>query len=164
MKNIYNLLADRLQTKVPELKWIDFDNGQLDFFEYRANVDFPAVLINLRYPVTNTIGTDGVQECLVEVELRAVFNLYDETNIAAPLEVRERALAIYDTLDLIQQALQNWRNDGTCGVFERKSLTPEKRNDGTKVFSIVYNTTYFDPLAVRADTEDVDVEMTLSQE
>ncbi len=156
MKHIYNLIASRLQAKVPEIKWIDFDNGQLDYDEYRVAVDFPAVLINIRYPNCETIGTDGIQQCDVDIELRVVFNLFDETNIAAPLEVRTKALAIYDTLNSIQAALQNWRNDGTTNVFTRKSATQEKRNDGTKVFSIIYNTTYYDNTAYQSATQEVE--------
>ncbi len=156
MKEIYTLIAERLQNEVEDIKWIDLDNGQIDFFEYRSNVDFPAVLINIKYPNCENVGTDGTQECDVEIELRCVFNLFDETNIHAPDEVRERALEIFDIVNKIHATLQNWRNDGTCGVLRRTSLTKENRTDGSKVYDLTYRTTYFDSRAVRAEQEDVD--------
>ena len=163
MKEIYTLIAERLQNEVEDIKWIDLDNGQIDFFEYRSNVDFPAVLINIKFPICENVGTDGTQECDVDIELRCVFNLFDETNIHAPEEVRERALEIFDIMNKIHSCLQNWRNDGTCGVLRRTSLTKENRTDGSKVYDLTYRTTYFDNRAVRAEQEDVDANLFINR-
>ncbi len=159
MKDIYRLIAERLQNEVEDIKWIDLDNGQIDFFEYRSSVDFPAVLINIKYSNCENVGTDGTQECDVEIELRCVFNLFDETNIHAPEEVRERALEIFDIMNKIHGCLQNWHNDGTCGVITRRAVSRENRTDGSKVYNMTYRTTYFDSLAVRSEQEDVDANL-----
>lgn len=164
MKNIYTLIAERLQNEVEDIRWIDLDNGQIDFFEYRANVDFPAVLINIKYPNCQNVGTNGEQECDVDIELRCVFNLFDETNIHAPEEVRERALEIFDIMNKIHACLQNWRNDGTCGIITRTAVAKETRTDGSKIYNMNYRTTYFDPLAVRAEQEDVDAYLFIGEQ
>jgi hypothetical protein len=163
MKQIYELIAQRIQNQVEEIKWIDLDNGQIDYYEYRVNVDFPAVLINIKYPYCEDIGTDGIQLCDVEIELRTVFNLFDETNIDAPQQVRDNALEIFQIINKIHACLQNWRNDGTCGTISRQSITKESRTDGSKVYSMVYKTTYYDHLAVRTPQTDVDASPAISQ-
>ncbi len=63
MKNIYEKIANQLKEQVPELAWIDLDNGQLDYAEYRAAVDFPAALISIDYPQCENIGLSGAQQC-----------------------------------------------------------------------------------------------------
>lgn len=47
MFNIYKLIADRLQEKLPTLRTIDADKGQLANPEQAYPIDFPAVLIDI---------------------------------------------------------------------------------------------------------------------
>jgi len=46
MKTIYNAITARLKEKVPAIRWIDFDKGQLDSMD-RPAVAFPCALLTI---------------------------------------------------------------------------------------------------------------------
>lgn len=145
MKNIYEKIANQLKQQVLELAWIDLDNGQLDYAEYRAAVDFPAVLISIDYPQCENIGLSGAQQCRVNITIRLIAQVFDDTNLAAPDDVRDRGLAIFDLADKIQQALQWWKpDDGSFGNLSRQRCTREKRDDGLAVLQLTFSTTLTD--------------------
>ena len=56
MDQIFSAVQSRLQQKVSELKWIDFDFGQLDAYELRPPVQFPCALIDIELPETREQG------------------------------------------------------------------------------------------------------------
>ncbi len=145
MKEIYELIANRLQG-IEDIRFIDMDNGQLDYYEYWAAVDFPACLISIDYPSCDNIGLTGAQQCQVNIGIRLITQVFDDTNIAAPDDVRSRALAIYDVMDKIQENLQWWKPDEFLSKLARKSITREKREDGLMVLNINYTTTIVDTL------------------
>jgi len=145
MKKIYELIANRLK-EIEEIRFIDMDNGQLDYYEYRAAVDFPACLISIDYPSCDNIGLTGAQQCHVNIGIRLVAQVFDDTNIAAPEDVRNRALAIYDIMDKIQESLQWWKPDEFLSKLTRKNATREKREDGLMVLNINYITDIVDTL------------------
>lgn len=149
MKKIYELIATRLK-EIEEIRFIDMDNGQLDYYEYRAAVDFPACLISIDYLSCDNIGLTGAQQCHVNIGIRLVAQVFDDTNIAAPDDVRSRALAIYDIMDKIHENLQWWKPDEFLSKLTRKSVTREKREDGLMVLFINYTTTIVDTLHYEA--------------
>ena len=56
MKIIYGALLAQLKTEVPELKWIDLDEGQLDGNGgERPAIAFPAALIGINFLKCDTI-------------------------------------------------------------------------------------------------------------
>lgn len=64
MKTIYTQLIKQLQTKVPALRWIDLNRGQLDVpytDNQRPPVSYPCVLIDISVERT-TAFTDTLQE------------------------------------------------------------------------------------------------------
>jgi hypothetical protein len=134
MKEIFLAICDRLKTEVPALKWIDFDLGQLDFFE-QPPVVFPCALIKIIYPNCDDLSVT-TQQVDVAITVRIAFNPLGETNFAAPDAVRNRALSIFDTNEAIHTALQGFETD-SFSCLSRKSFTEEPREDGLKVF--VYN-------------------------
>lgn len=145
MRKIYENIANHLREQVIELAWIDLDNGQLDYAEYRAAVDFPAALISIDYPQCDNIGLSGAQQCRVNITIRLIDQVFDDTNLAAPDDVRARGIAIFDLADKIQQALQWWKpDDGSFGMVSRQSCMREKRDDGLAVLQIIYSTTLTD--------------------
>lgn len=158
MKNIYEKIANQLKEQVPELAWIDLDNGQLDYAEYRAAVDFPAALISIDYPQCENIGLSGAQQCRVNITIRLIDQVFDDTNLAAPDDVREHGLEIFNLADKIQQALQWWKpDDASFGVVSRLSCLREKRDDGLAVLQIVYATLLTDNNHYQKATTNVNI-------
>lgn len=137
-KEIYESIADRIESEVSALRWIDLDNGQLESPD-RPPVAFPACLIDMSYPVCEDAG-ETVQQVTCQVTLRLAFLLTDPTSNASK-EIRSKALAIFQVMEDIHTALQNWYTD-QLGSFSRRSVVPERRNDGIKVYRMVYQSVF----------------------
>ena len=60
------------------------------------------------------------------------------------IEVREKALAQYDTLQRIHKALQWWNYGRRINPTARVSVAPESRSDGLKVYRAIYESAFMD--------------------
>jgi hypothetical protein len=87
MKSIYNAIIAQLKSEIPAIKWIDLDEGQLNYHTERPNVAFPAVLISVDITHCTDI-LDTVQHCEARVSIRIVQNpSTSRTNATAPDEI-----------------------------------------------------------------------------
>lgn len=141
-KDFFIAITDHIKTSVPQIKWVDADEAQLNV-SVRPPLAFPACLVDISYPHCETIS-GGKQHISARVELRVVFNIQGSTNAAAPAMVRERSLARFDTLEALHKALQWWNAGGLFDPLRRISSTPERRADDLKVYKVVYETEFFD--------------------
>ncbi|HAQ21124.1 MAG TPA: hypothetical protein DCR40_18105 [Prolixibacteraceae bacterium] len=139
MKDVFLKTVTRLKT-VSALKWIDAEDGQLDFFEGRPPVAFPCALIDVEYPNCED-ESDTIQMVTARVTVRLAFEPVGQTNGAAPTLVQTKALSRYDTVNACYTALQGW-GDGEVSGFSRKSQTTEKRDDNLKVIVQVWETSF----------------------
>lgn len=106
MKPIYKDLMDRLKTKVTELRWIDFDFGQLESPE-RPPVAFPAALITIEVIEASDI-TDDVQDCTALISVRLAFDHLGKTSAGTPQPGLDNALNPYNIVGKVYAALQGW--------------------------------------------------------
>lgn len=141
-KEIFIAVCDRLKTEVPQLRWIDAEEGQLNTGE-RPAVAFPCCLIDISYPSCET-HMGGRQKINAQIQLRVAFQAGGSTNAAAPKLVREHALSCMDTLDKIHEALQWWNGGNLFNPMRRLRGAPEKRADGLKVYKVIYETEFMD--------------------
>lgn len=139
MKDVYLKTVARLKT-VTALKWIDADDGQLEFFELRPAVSFPCALVDVEYPQCEDLS-DTMQMCNARVTIRLAFEPAGKTNSAAPTLVQSAALARFVTVAACYSALQGW-SDTDVGSFSRVSQITEKREDNLKVIVQVWETTF----------------------
>ena len=139
-KDLIIAICDLLKSKVPELQWVDIDQGQLNVSE-RPPVAFPCCLVEMSYPQC-TNHTAGTQRIQVRFQLRVAFNVSGVTNASAPIEAREKAFAQYDTLQRIHKALQWWSYGRRINPTTRVSVTPESRSDSLKVYRAVYESAF----------------------
>lgn len=142
-KDFFIAIEERIKTCVPEIRWVDADERQLNTTE-RPAIAFPACLIDISYPVCETL-MGGRQKIHARVELRMVFSsIQGSTNAAAPMHVREGALARFDVLDHLHQALQWYNAGGLFNPLRRISSRPEPHAAGIKIYKVVYETEFFD--------------------
>lgn len=87
-KELFIALCDQLKNKVPELRWIDSDQGQLNVSE-RPPVAFPCCLVEMSYPQCTT-HMAGKQRVRVRFQLQVAFNVWGTANASAPQESREK--------------------------------------------------------------------------
>ena len=137
MKHIYNGVAKLIKDNIPGIVWIDQDTGQLEYYVLRPGLDFPAALIDVSYSDCVNNGSGQEQRCAVEISVRVVFEIWNESNMAAPESVRALALSMYDTLDDIRKNLHAVKME-TGEVLYREAVRPEKREDGLKVFNMSF--------------------------
>lgn len=142
-KHLFIALCDQIEQCVPEVRWIDADEGQLNVSGKRPAVAFPCVLIEMNYPQTTALqgGTEKIQ---AQFTLRVAFEGFGTTNSAAPEHVRERSLERLDILEKIHKAVQWWNYNRLINPMRRQRVTTERRQDGLKVYDMVYETTFIE--------------------
>ncbi len=142
-KELFIAVCDRLKEKVCELAWVDADMGQLNTTGMRPPVAFPCALVDMRYPrcVTHRAGSQQVD---VQFTLRVAFNVPGVSAADAPRCVREEALRGLDVLEKIHAALQWWNYGRHINPMQRVSVVPERRSDGLKVYTMIYESKFWD--------------------
>lgn len=142
-KQLFTDLADRLQTEVPELKWIDWDSGELDMATERPQVAFPACMIDMEYPRCDD-QTSTEQLVTATIVIRVAFQPQGATHNHSP--VRAQAMNAFDVLAKLHAALQGWHNAGQFSPLGRTAARRERRRDGLKVYQLRYQTTFIEEL------------------
>lgn len=101
-KEIYNMLCERLG-KIPEIKYIDLWNHNVEFIEQEDNWERPAVFVEFA-PINweaTVVGMRYVTEA--KVNLHVVTDWVGSS--AADSEQREESLQVFDLLEKIHSAL-----------------------------------------------------------
>ncbi len=141
-KDIFIALCDHLEREVPELRWIDEDEGQLAIVPgARPPVDFPCCLLDIQYSSCRDI-TDTEQVVSPTVTLRVAFLACGDTNSKVPGPLRRKALERLDVVARIHACLQGWTAGDTISPMSRRSTRPSVTAAGIKVYTIIYDTTF----------------------
>ena len=147
MKQIYNSILARLKEKVPAIKWIDWDTGQLEANTERPAVRFPCALITISIPQAKDI-TETIQDCTTHVVVRLAFDPMERTSSEAPPEAREQALQPYDVIADTYAALQGFETPH-FHALSRTSQAKENNRLGLFVYRISFKTDFEDDTAER---------------
>lgn len=135
-------LCDFLEKEVPELRWIDEDEGQLNTSEgIRPPVDFPCCLIDIHYPTCKDIN-ETEQVVSAQIVLKIGFQNMGETYNKAPRPVRKKALERLAVVEKVQNVSQGWTADDTIEPLSRKSAHSSLLANRTKIYTITYNTVF----------------------
>lgn len=146
---IYNKVLQVLQPLLDSkaIRQIDLDYGQLEFYEQRPALAFPAVLVEVEFPRTQSLSYDKtIQLVNAVVTLRVVLDVVHETSSITPVLSRSKALERFRINKDIYKLLQVYE-DGETGQFDRISQVQEKRDDGYKVTQTKYALTFQDHTA-----------------
>lgn len=141
-------LSDYIKTKVPEIKWIDQDFGQLKNFEYRPEVSFPAVLIDFGNTAYSELaGLSQLGEPTVIIRL--AYAPFSQSYQAAPMNVRQKAVAYYALEQKLYNVVQGWFNDFTNPLIRIGADTDSQYEDiGLRVRVLTFVTSYEDHSAM----------------
>lgn len=147
-KEILKAVMDRIRQEIPALRWIDADEGQLDFVENRPPVAFPCCLVEFYYPDTENMAGNIpiVQRVEAAIVLKVAFNDCASFNVNKPIQVQNVAFARLDVLEDTHRALQGFRMENCVKSFRRKSCRPQKRPDGLKVYEAMYTAEFIDKI------------------
>lgn len=142
-KHLFIALCDLLEAQIPEVRWIDADEGQLNTSNQRPPVAFPCVLVDMTYPQTEGVSPT-MEKIRVQFNLRIAFEGYGQTSAAAPAPVREKALERLDILERIHKTTQWWNCGRQINPLRRTRVTTERRQDGLKVYNMTYESAFID--------------------
>ncbi|WP_282635700.1 hypothetical protein [Sphingobacterium thalpophilum] len=139
MKNLFLFIRSRVQT-LSSIRWIDLDKGQLNNYETRPAIDFPAVLIKVEYPTTSKIS--GIkQQCNAVVTTTIVFDFMDDTSSITNEETLQQSLEVYDIAEEVHGKIQGAMDVNIIRTpLDRTSTRDPNRPDKLKTLVYVYST------------------------
>lgn len=147
LANIFLAVQQRLNTQLTNLKWIDQDLGQLEFYTTRPAVDFPCALIDIDDSDYSNEGENsqiGEGILLVRLGLTA----YTSANNLTPTIYKEKAINYYNLEHQVNKALHGWCDSRFFSPLTRVKATKEKREDNLRVRVLRYTFAFRDSTAM----------------
>lgn len=149
--NLYESVAERIKTKVPGIKYIDQDLGQLENYGLRPAVSFPCVLTDSDEFEYSDAGNEAIQLADGFLIIRLGIPAWSSSAKFSPAGVREKALEYFEVEQQIVKALHHWAPTGFSKLQRRKART-EKREDDIRVRIIVFAVQFSDMSCVPVRT------------
>ncbi|MEI6062192.1 MAG: hypothetical protein WCR72_15935 [Bacteroidota bacterium] len=140
INDILTAIAARLAATEPNLKHIDEDWGQLDYYDKAPPVKFPCALFNIK--TINWVNqSQKVQDGVFEISIKVASFKLSNSSSNAPSGQKANDNDIWIILENIHKALQGWRPDDypSIGSLTRLNLKGVNRDDGIKQFEVVTN-------------------------
>ncbi len=138
MKEVYQVITDKIKASVAAIRFTDFDLGQLD--KENPPVSFPCVLMNFDngdYEKTGQKTKNGT----LTVMLRVAFRLHERTHSIAEESYRNEALEFFDTLEALDFALDDLSGTTFSGLTQTK-FKQENRAD-LRIWQLYYECQHF---------------------
>ncbi len=142
MEQIFEICLERTGL-VPQIKWADLNNGQMDNYDERPPVKFPAILFTIDIAQAEDIG-QNLQRCNARITVSVCFDYTGRTSCSTPAPVREQSLEYLRTVRDVYKTFQGFYREGVISRFTRKSQVTEKRKDGYKVVNMIFEAGYID--------------------
>ncbi len=136
MRTLYNDITAVIEKEMPEIKWVDFDMGQLDIQE-NPPVQFPCILLDFAYPQNQSIKKTDRME--IEINLKAGFYVIGQTNTAAPVLQRQDPMIYINVFERIIKRFSGFKTEDYA-KFTLVSATPELLPTGVKIINITFTT------------------------
>lgn len=146
MKKLLTDIQSRLKAQVTANKYIDEDWGQLDYFNPKAPVKFPCSIIDVNQ-VQWQNQARKIQMGLVQISIKICDQKLSNTSGAAPQAQKDKAFGIYDQIEDTHIALQGWSADKSYSPLNRTQMRKSKRDDGVRIFELIYTTELYDDSA-----------------
>ena len=143
MEQLIQLIQDKLKGDLPELKYIDQDWGQMDFFP-NPPVKFPCALIDIQSAEYSNKGVFTQQGNLMVVIRVFDIKLSNSSN-GAPQNQKDNAKKIWTLLRDINKALHcvNFLPKD-YGLMIRQQMRRTKRDDGCYLNELYYTVQFHD--------------------
>jgi hypothetical protein len=144
MKNIIPSIQTLLLT-IPELKYVDEDWGQLDYYSPHFPVQWPCALIDIAAANFSNIGMDKMatpthrQMATSSISLTIANLKLTNTSGKAPTVQKTQARSIWEIIDLVHAKIQGVNANATSGKLVRTALQRIKRDDGVQVYTVIYS-------------------------
>lgn len=104
MRKTFEAAFDLLQT-IPEIAYIAKDCGQIDNYETRPAVKFPAALIKVNSPRRSNLHP-FTQRIEHRITIRLAFEKMNDLDSISSVNQKNKALEFYDTLQAFENKFQ----------------------------------------------------------
>jgi hypothetical protein len=163
INDILTAIQERLAQKEPNIKYLDEDWGQLDYYNDNPPVQFPATLVDI-LDITWLNQSLKVQDGKQRIAIMVADIKKTNTSFMAPPTQKLAAAAIWIIIENIHKALQGWRPaGGQFGTLSRESTMKVKRDDGIRQFQLIYSCECTDASAMDQVYNIADPEVAASQ-
>lgn len=141
--SLFLAIQARIKDQCPDIRYIDQDVGQLDYYETRPPISWPAVLLDFGSFDFKDIG-EHVQMGNGRVTLRLAFSPFSSANSLVPDITKEKALLFYEIEYRLHMALHAWEATDFSGNMVRRSAKTEMRDDPFRVRELQYELNFED--------------------
>ena len=143
MKQILQNIQNRL-VEIPELKYIDEDWGQIDYYSPNIPVKWPCCLIDIQSGQFSNISKDiskspkDRQNGIFSVKITIADMRLTNTSHLAPQQQKDNAWAVFEIIEKVHQKLHGFSPLQNCSKMLRASLGRTHRDDGIQEYAIIY--------------------------
>ena len=137
MKKLFETITELL-SQIPNLKWVDFDCGQL--LEEKPPVLFPCALVDINLPDCEDVSR-STQRVYASFTIRLAFKAMGETHAATPMPKRQLALSYFDIVEKVYFKIHGFKNESFYN-FSRTGLRSENLRKGLKTIAIDFSTAF----------------------
>ena len=148
---LFDALVERLKLKVPSLRYIEQDLGQLENYEIRPAVTWPCSLIDIDEIKFSEAGNHLIQIGEGIISIRTGMVKYTDSNNLVTAEIRKNALQYYEVDQEVYIALHGWAPPGFSKLI-RVYNGKEGREDDIRVRISRFSYVYTDDSAKKATT------------
>lgn len=142
---IFIEIMARIKDRVPEIRYINQDIGQLDNYTDRPAVSWPCILIEFE-DFNFSDANAGIQIGEGALMIRLAHNPFSDSSSLTENAVREKALQYNELSYKVNQALHGWSGE-SFGALMRSADNKIPREDGIRLREITYTTVFYDTSA-----------------
>lgn len=138
--NLYTAILAIIDEQMNEIRYASQDLGQIDFYDEKPPVSFPAALIDIDIPDFTDAG-NACQLATANVTIRLAHTTYSDVSNLAPPDVRNLGLKLLDLEFKLRSLLHTWQPDlEDVGHLMCTSILTEKRDDNIRVRQLSFTT------------------------
>ena len=143
MKNIIQNIQNQIKD-IANLRYVDEDWGQLDYYSPNFPVQWPCVLIDINDVNYSNIGRDKTktpvnrQMADVVCTLKVANLRLTNTSAKAPQNQKDNVWSIFNLLEEVHKKLQGFNPSAESGSLIRIRQSRQFREDGVQVYLVSY--------------------------
>jgi len=155
LATIFLKIQEHIKNEVPEVKWVDQDFGQLEFYKDRPAVLLPCVLIDME-DTDYEDETAKIQTGETKLIIRLCCAAYSDAASPRQQLQKELALQYLNIEHRLNKALHTWCDNELFTPMMRKKAITEKRDDNLRVRAIKYVFNFNDNTAMDVPVQTID--------
>ena len=144
IKEIIQAVQAKIQS-VTDIKYVDADWGQLDYYSPNFPVKFPCALIDVSNANYSNIGIDkratprNRQQADATLSLTIADLKLSNSSGMAPTFQKDNAYKIYELIESVHAMLQGFCATNKTTALIRTGMSRSKRDDGVQEYYITYS-------------------------